>query len=95
MSSEKVRIINEKGEARLVMPHIARDKKIMKSYGYRIQDLKEKESEAAKYVECAVNEMMAGFQNNIEQNQEAHLLDLLEVRQPEKPQRGRKPNVKK
>jgi hypothetical protein len=46
MESEKVRIIDKKGQPRFVMSHIANDKKLMRNYGFTVQDLKVKKEPA-------------------------------------------------
>ncbi len=38
MRVRKIRIIDTKGNARFVMPHIANDSKLMSSYGFKIED---------------------------------------------------------
>lgn len=80
---QKVRVINKKGEVKFIMPHIAKDKKIMSSYGYRIEDLSAK-------TESKVNN---GSNNAGESNDP---LDLLNTGTEKlKGKRGRKPNAKK
>jgi hypothetical protein len=41
----KIRVIDKKGNARWVIPVIANNDKLMKSYGFKIQDLNVKEEE--------------------------------------------------
>jgi monomeric isocitrate dehydrogenase len=42
---QRVRIINKKGEIKYVAEHIASNAKLLKSYGYVKQDLKDKKDE--------------------------------------------------
>lgn len=83
MTTDKVRIIDKKGDARFVMPHIAKNKSLMKSYGYRVEDLNTKEEEIAiQASEVDKGEDDLGFQ------------DLTAIEVP-KGKPGRKPNLKK
>lgn len=45
-NKDKVRIINDKGEVKHVSPKIAGNAKLLKSYGFRVEDFKKEEKVA-------------------------------------------------
>lgn len=61
-NKDKVRIINDKGEVKHVSPKIAGNAKLLKSYGFRVEDFKKEEKAVPNGIEKVLLEEKPEFE---------------------------------